>query len=245
MNIALVLSGGTGARLGAPVPKQYLEAGGKPVAAYCLETLLRHERIDAVQVVAGSAWHGLLLSCMEALGDAPAQGERAGHPAGRKFRGFTLPGETRQLSVMNGLTDILGYACGTDCVLIHDAARPLLSAGLVSACLSALGSHDGVLPVLPMKDTVYSSEDGKAVTSLLDRGKLFAGQAPEAFRLGKYYEANRRLLPERILAVNGSTEPAVMAGMDIALVPGEEGNFKITTKADLERFRDIIGRKTL
>ena len=91
-----------------------------------------------------------------------------------------------------------------------------------------------------MKDTVYYSRDGYTVGKLLDRKTIYAGQAPEVFLLGKYYEANRRLLPDRILRINGSTEPAIMARMDIAMIPGDEGNFKITTRADLERFTKII-----
>ena len=142
---------------------------------------------------------------------------------------------------MNGLEDIRKYAADSDYVLIHDAARPLLSAGQISDCIGAVsGGHDGALPVLPMKDTVYYSEDGVRVSSLLERSRIFAGQAPEIFALGKYYEANQRLLPERILQINGSTEPAIMAGMDIAMIPGDEGNYKITTMADLERFQSIF-----
>lgn len=95
-------------------------------------------------------------------------------------------------------------------------------------------------PVLPMKDTVYCSEDGRSITSLLDRSTVFAGQAPEVFLLGRYLQASRRLLPDAILRINGSTEPAIMGGMDIAMIPGDEGNFKITTREDLERFRRII-----
>ena len=127
-----------------------------------------------------------------------------------------------------------------DLVLIHDAARPLLSQKLIADCEEAIRGHDGVLPVLPMKDTVYYSKDGRQITSLLDRQAVFAGQAPELFRLGTYYQANERLLPEEILRINGSTEPAVLAGMQIAMVPGDERNFKITTPADLERFRQIV-----
>ena len=108
-----------------------------------------------------------------------------------------------------------------------------------------MDGHDGVLPVLPMKDTVYLSRDGKCVSSLLNRQEIFAGQAPELFVLGKYYEANEQLLPQKILQVNGSTEPAVLAGMDIAMIPGDEGNYKITTKVDLERFREYISQKRL
>lgn len=96
-----------------------------------------------------------------------------------------------------------------------------------------------------MKDTVYLSKDGRTITSLLSRNQIYAGQAPELFALGKYYEANKTMTMEKIMQINGSTEPAVMAGMDIAMIPGEERNFKITTMADLERFEKIVGEGSL
>ncbi len=228
MVTALLLSGGTGTRMGVETPKQYIKVKGRMIIDYCLQTLLGHEAIDAVQIVADKMWQEKILACVENIWCG-------------KFRGFSQPGKTRQLSVWNGLTDIRKYAGNGDHVLIHDAARPLVSAQQITDCLEAVkAGHDGALPVLPMKDTVYYSEDGAAVTSLLERSRIYAGQAPELFVLGKYYEANRALFPERILRINGSTEPAVMAGMDIAMIPGDEGNFKITTKADLERFEEII-----
>lgn len=63
------------------------------------------------------------------------------------------------------------------------------------------------------------------------------------FQLGSYYEANCRLLPDKIWQINGSTEPAILAGLDVVMIPGDEGNFKITTKEDLERFRKILDDK--
>lgn len=231
MNVALILSGGTGTRLGAELPKQYIEVNGRPVISYCLETVLLHPEIDGVQIVADSAWQQFLLQEVEKL-----KGKE-------KFRGFSAPGATRQLSILSGLADVLSYASAEDVVMIHDAARPCLSEALVSECLVKLPGHDGVLPVLPMKDTVYLSEDGKKVSSLLNRSQVFAGQAPEFFVLGRYYEANQCLLPDKIYSINGSTEPAILAGLDIVMVPGEEGNFKITTKADLERFGHIVCAK--
>jgi len=226
MNIALILSGGTGTRLGADIPKQYIEAGGRPIIAYSLECLSCHGGIDAIQIVAEPAWREQIAGWL------------AVYDPGEKFRGFSAPGRNRQLSILHGLEDIRTYAEDSDFVLIHDAARPLLPAHLVSECLAAAAGHEGAIPVLPMKDTVYESADGKRVSALLDRSRIFAGQAPEVFLLGKYYEANLRLMPSEILLVNGSTEPAVMAGMDIAMLPGDERNFKITTQADLERFRE-------
>lgn len=250
MVTALLLSGGTGTRMGVETPKQYIEVNGKPIIAYCLRTLLSHEGIDAVQIVADEMWHDAILQSvtdlcgMEEYGNSvsvEAAGGMLLSANGSKIRGFSEPGKTRQLSILNGLEDIRTYAADSDYVLIHDAARPLLSVNQISDCLNAvIAGYDGAIPVLPMKDTVYFSEDGRRITSLLERSRIFAGQAPELFVLGKYYDANRVLLPERILKINGSTEPAVMAGMDIAMIPGDEGNFKITTKTDLVRFQEIV-----
>ena len=230
MTIAVLLSGGTGSRLGEDIPKQYLEVGGMPMISYCIRTLSAHPDIDGIQIVAAGEWQEQLRLWID---DADVS---------RKFRGFSLPGETRQLSILNGLRDVLAYASEEDAVLIHDAARPLLSAELITKCLAALEGHDGVLPVLPMKDTVYYSEDGKHISSLVNRSEIYAGQAPEAFVLGRYLAANERLLPAEILAVNGSTEPAILAGLDVVMIPGDENNFKVTTKADLERFRERMQR---
>ena len=231
--IALLLSGGSGSRLGAEIPKQYIEAYGKPIIAYSLETLREHEMIDGIWIAAGEEWHELIASW-----------------TGKKLLGFSKPGETRQLSIWNGLQDLRawmekaaeqatsdeGKEMAEDMVvLIHDAARPMVSSGTISACIEGCREHAGVMPALPMKDTVYYAVDGR-VSELLERSRLIAGQAPEAFRFGAYYEANRRLMPDRIREVNGSTEPAVLAGLDVITIPGDEGNFKITTAADLERF---------
>ncbi len=228
MNIALVLSGGTGIRLGLNIPKQYIEVNGKPIISYCIESLSAHSQIDAIHIVAESDWQDQIKIWLTAFG------------LGKKFHGFSNPGKNRQLSILQGLTGIREYAEDSDYIFIHDAARPLLSAKQITDCLDAAEGHDGVIPVLPMKDTVYCSTDGESITALLDRSKIYAGQAPEVFKLGVYYEANIRLLPDQILNINGSTEPAVMAGLDVAMIPGDEGNFKITTRADLERFQKIV-----
>lgn len=228
MNIALILSGGTGTRLGLNIPKQYIEICGKPVIAYCIECLSCHYRIDAIQIVAEPAWQKQIEFWLS-VSDSR-----------KKFKGFSKPGTNRQLSILSGLQDIKKYADDADCVFIHDAARPMLSQKQVTECLDAIEGHDGVVPVLPMKDTVYSSTNGRTITALLNRGEIYAGQAPEVFKLGVYYAANCRLLPDHILNINGSTEPAIMAGLDVAMIPGDENNFKITTKADLNRFRKIV-----
>lgn len=120
--------------------------------------------------------------------------------------------------------------------MIQDAARPNASVELLRRCVTIPDDADGVMPVPPMKDTIYHSCSGEKVDGLLRREELFAGQAPEAFRYGKYLSANERLLPEDILHINGSSEAALLAGMKIAMIEGMENNYKITTVEDLHRF---------
>lgn len=228
MNTSLILAGGTGTRLGGDIPKQYVVVDHKMIICYCLAIFGAHPFVDSIQIVAHSDWRDQIRRAMP-------------QNAAAKFRGFSEPGENRQLSIYRGLQDIMQYADAKDIVIVHDAARPFVSETMLSACIGACAVHDGVVPVLPMKDTVYLG-DGNKIISLLDRSMVYAGQAPEAFVLGKYYEANRTLLPDKILHINGSTEPAIMAGMDIAMIPGEESNYKITTRADLERFKQQTAR---
>lgn len=231
MNVALILSGGIGSRVGADIPKQYVKVNNRMIVTYSLKTICGHPEIDAVQIVADSVWQE---SILEELANVSAY-------AG-KVRGFSIPGKNRQLSIYNGLKDIKAYAGADSAVLIHDAARPLLTSEQITSCMNALEGHDGVLPVLPMKDTVYLSNDGQSVSRLLNRSLLYAGQAPEVFLLDRYLEANERLLPDAILSINGSTEPAIMAGMDVAMIAGDENNYKITSRADLDSFIDSLGK---
>lgn len=226
MNIAIVLSGGTGTRLGTEIPKQYIEVKGKSIISYCLNVLENCEKINAIQIVAEESWHNTILQSKMT-----------------KFKGFSVPGKNRQLSIFSALNDIKEYAKEDDIVIIHDAARPCVSEEIFDKLINAIKGHGGVLPVLPMKDTVYVSEDSKSITSLFNRSHIFAGQAPEAFCFGEYYEANKKLLPNDILKINGSTEPAIMAAMNIVMIPGDEKNFKITTIQDLERFRQLVEGK--
>ena len=229
MNYAILLSGGTGTRIKSDIPKQYLRAGSFMMVTLALKTLTECDEVDRVFIVADRAFR------KEIEDDANSAGLDTG-----RIGGFADPGKNRQASILNGMNEIIrGFGEGSDedTVLVHDAARPFLTAELLKACYSALPGHDGVMPVLPMKDTVYLSDDGASVSKLLDRSKIFAGQAPELFLFRKYYAANIALLPDGIMKINGASEPAILYGMDIAMIPGDEANFKITTAADLDRFR--------
>ena len=95
-----------------------------------------------------------------------------------------------------------------------------------------------------MKDTIYMSHDGKNIDALLDRNTLFAGQAPESFVFGKYLQAHRNMPEGKLEKINGSTEIAQIAGMNIHLIAGDSMNMKITTPEDLSTFATLIQEKS-
>lgn len=228
MNIALILAGGTGECYGFSRPRQYIWVKEKMIINHCLQVFGAHPKINAIYVVAHEEWRKEIVKGMS---DAVLL----------KFKGFCLPGANRQRSIFQGLNDMAGFARKDDIVVIHDAIRPVVSASQISACLNACKEHDGAVPVLPIWDTVYFGENG-TITSQADRNKIFVGQTPEAYVLGKYYKANSKLMPKKIDKIRKSPEPAVMAGMNLAMVPGDEDNFDIMTRVDLERYRQLMGR---
>jgi len=233
MSYAIILSGGVGSRMGLDVPKQYYKVCDKPIIKYVMEMIAQHQMIDGYVVVAEGSWRDFIEEQMDNLSK-------------EKFLGFAKPGINRQLSIYQGMLALQEFASVNedDLVLVQDAARANTSEDLITRCLSISRDEDGAMPVLPMKDTVYLSCDGRQVDKLLKREQIFAGQAPEAFRFGKYLDANEALLPDKILKINGSTEPAVMAGLKIALLDGDESNFKITTVADLKRFEQLVEERS-
>lgn len=230
MNTAIILSGGVGSRVtSAEIPKQYVQVAGKPIIWYVLHTVINCKEIENIVVVADSRWRGLVRKHYE---DIVVNSMRSGIKLS-----FAEPGMNRQLSILNALETLEGQTDDKGIVAIIDAARPKMTGHMLTACMEAARQHDGAIPILPMKDTVYLSEDGHQISGLIDREKIYAGQAPEAFKFRRYLEANRALSIDAIMRIHGSSEPAVLAGMDIAMIAGDEDNYKITTDEDLERFR--------
>jgi 2-C-methyl-D-erythritol 4-phosphate cytidylyltransferase len=226
-NIALILSGGTGERMKNNCPKQYLPVHGKPIITYTLEVFARRNDIAEFVIVADVRWHDFINEQLQKIGI-------------RQIVHYAVPGTTRQHSIFNALK-ILKHNCidDDDIVIIHDAVRPLVSDKIIDDCIEGCIDHDGVMPVITVKDTVYRSKDSKSITSLLPRNELFAGQSPESFRFGKYYQIHQDMTFDEIVAINGSSEIAYMNGLNILLIQGAESNFKITTFEDLNRFESL------
>jgi 2-C-methyl-D-erythritol 4-phosphate cytidylyltransferase len=218
MNAGLILAGGKGERLtGYDRPKQFIEVGGKLLIEYCLQAFKQCSAIALICIVAAEEYRQSLGDCICAD-----------------------PGKSRQHSVYSGLKALRMY--GPERVVIHDAARPLVTAADIRGVISAAMGFDGAMPALPVTDTIYHSADGKTITATLNRDVLFAGQTPECYDFRKYLEIHERLTDDALAGIRGSSEAAVDKGMRIAIYRGNEGNFKVTGEEDLERFRAIVER---
>jgi len=124
-------------------------------------------------------------------------------------------------------------------VVVHDAARPLVTELDIHNCVKSANGYDGATPVVEIADTVYVSTDGVRISALLSRDELLAGQTPECYGYGKYLAAHQRLSDEEIVSIRGSSEIAFKSGMNVRLYEGNPNNFKITTAVDLEYFKYI------
>lgn len=231
MNIAIILAGGVGSRMKTiDRPKQYIEVKGRPIINYCLRTFEHHKEIDEIYIVADENWQDYITEWIKKDGIT-------------KFSGFAPAGKSRQHSIYNGLIACEDIAREDSIVIIHDAARPFVTEEIISECITGARELDGAMPVITVKDTVYRSRDGKSITSLLERSELFAGQAPESFRYGKYRSIHDLATDEELMNTRGSSEIAYKNGMEIRLFSGEEKNFKITTMEDLTNFEAELNKE--
>lgn len=222
MNGALVLSGGSGSRMGMDVPKQYQVIAGKPVLIHTIEQFQRCDAVRYVAVAAEEEWHGQILQWKTEFGLT-------------KLEVLAPAGEDRQHSILNGLRVLRPFLTGAwDGVIVQDAARPLTSGTLIGGLLQGLWEAPCVLPVTPVTDTTYTSRDGRWVDGLLDRSTLYAGQAPEAFRYQDYLRLYEQTPSEVLGTMSGSCQLPYGKGWKVRMIPGERDNIKITYPSDLE-----------
>jgi 2-C-methyl-D-erythritol 4-phosphate cytidylyltransferase len=207
------VAAGRGKRMGAAENKAFLPVAGRPVLAHTLDAFERCSRVETVVIVA-----------------APEEVERVrGYVLSwgcRKVSAVVRGGAERQDSVEAGLA-----ALSTEGVLVHDAARPLVTAEQIESCCSAAEVHGASALVVPVKDTVKVVEGGMIV-STPDRAALFAVQTPQAFARTELQEAHR-LAREAGVAATDDAMLYERLGRKVAAVPGTYTNLKITTPEDL------------
>jgi 2-C-methyl-D-erythritol 4-phosphate cytidylyltransferase len=232
---ALIPAAGTGMRVGAAVPKQYLEVDGKPLLYYALRALTRHPRIEQVFVV---------------LAPGDANFKRCDwSELEARIKPLYCGGETRAASVFNGLLAARDTVAGSDWVLVHDAARPCLGRDELDRLFGELDRDDtGGLLAVPVADTLKRANRDTRVAATEPRDGLWLAQTPQMFRYRLLIEALRSADPaiatDEARAVEG-------LGLKPKLVMGDTRNIKVTYPEDLfvaelilaSRKRSVVGRR--
>jgi 2-C-methyl-D-erythritol 4-phosphate cytidylyltransferase/2-C-methyl-D-erythritol 2,4-cyclodiphosphate synthase len=216
---AIIVAAGRGVRaVGANTmtPKQYLSIGGEPMLARTIGAFAGHDRIRDVLVVVHP--------------DDAALYDAATAKFGDRLRPPVPGGAERQASVRAGLEALVAEA--PDIVLIHDAARPFVDAGLIDRVLAALADNVAVLPALPVTDSLKRAQGGH-VTGSLDRGALFRAQTPQGFEFNAILAAHRAAAKAERMNFSDDAGIAEWFGLDVVLVEGSEENRKLTTAADI------------
>jgi 2-C-methyl-D-erythritol 4-phosphate cytidylyltransferase len=213
---AIIVAAGRGTRMGPSIDKLFLEVIGRPVVAHTWERFDRAKDIGHLVIVVRDGMQG-------------AFEDLAKQYAFKKPFQLVAGGAERQDSVWNGLAAL---PRGTEIVAIQDGARPCSSAALIAAAIAAARDAGAAVAAQPVTDTIKESADGRTVSRTLERGKLWAVQTPQVFRV----EVIRKALAavrEKGLQVTDDTAACELIGQPVRLVPNAAPNPKVTVPSDL------------
>lgn len=229
MNIALIIAGGSGNRMGQDIPKQFIHVNDYPVIVYTMLAFQRHPDIAAIAVVCLGGWETVLFSYAHQYNVT-------------KLRWIFSGGENGQESICNGIYGLKDNGVDDDdLILIHDAVRPLVSQNIISSNIATCKQYDYAITGIQCREAILESDDGFRSTTSIPRNKLIRTQTPQTFRLKNILNAHEKAKFKGIInSVSSCTLLAELGEYEMHIVPGEERNIKITTTEDLEIFKSLM-----
>ncbi|MCD8022435.1 MAG: 2-C-methyl-D-erythritol 4-phosphate cytidylyltransferase [Lachnospiraceae bacterium] len=227
MNIALLIAGGSGARMHQSIPKQFINVNDRPVIIYTMEAFQRHPDIQAIEVVCLDGWHEILRAYAEQF-----------HIT--KLVKIVSGGETGQASIRNGVFDLMQRYKEDDLVLIHDAIRPMVSQDIISDNIAKCRKYGSAVTVIPCMEEMLYSENAQSSRQPIPRDPLLRTQTPQTFPLGMLYRLHQEAIEKGI--TNSIATCTLMAelGYEVYFATGSEKNIKITTVDDLDIFKALL-----
>lgn len=228
-NVALVIAGGSGNRMGQDIPKQFMHVDNCPIIIHTLTAFQQHPDIDSIAVVCLNGWETVLQSY-------------ANQFCITKLHHIFPGGQNGQQSIYNGITGL--KKCGfddEDLVLIHDGVRPLVSQDIISSNIAICQAYGYAITGIQCREAILESEDGFTTSISIPRDKLIRTQTPQTFRLKNILEVHRIAKENGIVnSVASCTLIAELNLADMHIVPGSEKNIKITTTEDLEILKALM-----
>lgn len=236
MNVALILAGGVGNRLGAKIPKQFIEVLGKPVLAYTIEAFEKHPEIDAILVACVKPYIDYMWEMKEKYGFS-------------KLKWVAEGGDTFQGSVLNGIRYLEDKVSRTDIVLVHFGASPFITGDIISDCIrvckekeNAISTTDFYLLSGKKKEVTSVSAPENYTEEYINRDTVAIMNTPHAFKYGFVADMYDEAIKTGIIdTVEPHTTTLMYAmGKKIYFALGSQNNIKITRKEDLELFEGYV-----
>ena len=227
MIYAGIVAGGTGSRMGADRPKQFLSLGGITVLEMSAAAFLNIKEIDRVYIAVHKDW---LEHTRELF---KAHGSRVSIATAGETRSDTLVNIVNAVFAENEITD-------EDIILTHDAARPFVTERIIRDNIAAAKEYTVCTTAIPATDTVLVSGNGETVTAAPDRSTLYQAQTPQSFRLTEFRRIYASLSAQEKAALTDACGIFSARGVPVRIVPGEPENFKLTTPFDLKTAEALI-----
>lgn len=227
MNIALIIAGGVGARMGQDIPKQFLTVEDKPVIVYTLEAFQKHPKIDSIAVVCVEGWENVLSAYARQFGIT-------------KLDAIVPGGENGQDSIRNGVLALEDKFSSDDIVLIHDAIRPMVSEEVITDCIEVTETYGNAITVIPCAEAMLTTADSETSAGQYPRNELKRTQTPQGFRLGDICQLHRDALEAGITNSVASCTLMVEMGKQVHFSKGSERNVKLTTVEDIDIFKALL-----
>ncbi len=230
-NIAIIIAGGSGSRMGQDIPKQFINVYDKPVIIYTLEGFQKHPLVDAIEVVCIDGWHDVLWAYARQFNID-------------KLKWVISGGATGQESIRNGVYNLEGKVKPDDVIIIHDGIRPLVDDTVLTDVIMKAQQYGNAVTSLPYNEQIFvvNPNDTTTTKQYIPRETLRRVSTPQAYCFDKlnsrYHEAY-----EKEIGIYGSSYTNTMMvelGETLHFAAGSDKNIKLTTKDDLEMFKGYL-----
>lgn len=234
MNIAIIIAGGSGSRMGQSIPKQFITIHDKPVLLYTLEGFQRHPKVDAIQVVCIDGWQEVVWAYARQYGID-------------KLKWIVTGGRSGQESIRNGVFNLEGKCQDEDVVIIHDGIRPLVDEYVLTDVIEIAALKGNAVTSMPYNEQIFiiNEKDASTTCKYIPRETLRRVATPQAYRFDILDQAYHEAFEKEIGIYGSSYTNTMMVELGHALnfAAGSDKNIKLTTVDDLELFKGYLERK--
>jgi 2-C-methyl-D-erythritol 4-phosphate cytidylyltransferase len=226
MNIAVIIAGGSGRRMGQDIPKQFINVYDKPILIYTLEAFQKHPQIDAIEVVCIDGWHDILWAYSKQFSIS-------------KLKWVVSGGDTGQESIRNGVFNLEDKCNKNDIIVIHDGIRPLVDEAVLSDVIVKCEEYGNAVTSLPYNEQIFILDNDISTVKYIPRETLRRVSTPQAYLFGKLDWAYHEAFSKQIGIYGSSYVNTMMVelGERLYFAVGSEKNIKLTTKDDIELFK--------